>query len=239
MSLDAPLIGTHRRLATRSSSTAKWLHSERADHYQKHWHLADRGCQWNTDKLIEGHTCICEHVDNNSRPHHVFICFTKIFSRQRDTHVEDGVNLLFLVFMSLHSWWYNTPVKLLQNHTPNLGHLYWSLCVCLSCHDCLYGWAPPSSSSTFCMHGKQTAICGILLWVEPCVTTDLYIGTLSRRPVAMAPRVADAEKGWGLKKVLILKTENQTQSYRVWAVCQILVLLFKKAGKSLRDLIEL
>lgn len=45
-----------------------------------------------------------------------------------------------------------------------------------------------------CMHGKQTAICGILLWVEPYMTTDLYIGTLRRRPVAMAPRVADAEK---------------------------------------------
>lgn len=26
------------------------------------------------------------------------------------------------------------------------------------------------------------------------MTTDLYIGTLRRRPVAMAPRVADAEK---------------------------------------------
>ncbi len=49
-----------------------------------------------------------------------------------------------------------------------------------------------------CMHEEQTTICDILLWVEPRMTTDLYIGTL-RRPVTMAPRVADAERGWRLE----------------------------------------
>lgn len=35
-------------------------------------------------------------------------------------------------------------------------------------------------------------ICAILPRVQPYVATDLYIGTVRRRPVAMAPSVADA-----------------------------------------------
>lgn len=61
-----------------------------------------------------------------------------------------------------------------------------------------------------CMCGYQTAMCNILLWVEPCMTTDLYNGSLMRWLVAMAPGVADAERGRRLSrgKVLILRTKK-------------------------------
>lgn len=46
------------------------------------------------------------------------------------------------------------------------------------------------------LYGQQTAIytyiCAILPRVQPYVATDLYIGTVRRRPVAIAPSVADA-----------------------------------------------
>lgn len=73
------------------------------------------------------------------------------------------------------------------------------------------------------------------------MTTDLYIGTLRRRPVAMAPRVADAEERMKAseRKVLISTTESVVLSWRCQALVVLLLLLFKKAGKSLSDLIEL
>lgn len=46
---------------------------------------------------------------------------------------------------------------------------------------------------------RQQTKRGSLLWMQPCVTTDLYIGACGRQPVAMAPRVADAKgrmEGW-------------------------------------------
>lgn len=131
--------------------------------------------------------------------HHLYIESNKDCPQtKRHTNTQLGGGVYVPVFMSLHSWWHKSPVKLLQTHKPNLGHLYSSLCVCLSCHDfpsvCLYGWMLTSSSSNLCMHGEQTVICDILLWVEPRMTTDLYIGTLKRCPVAMAPRVAGCGK---------------------------------------------
>lgn len=109
---------------------------------------------------------------------------------QQELPVRGGVQVCDPVFMSLNSWWHESPVRLLQ--TPNLGHSYLSLCVFI-----MSVWMD-AHILHFCMYRKQTTICNILLWAEPCMTTDLYISTLRRCPVAMTPREADASKAWWL-----------------------------------------
>lgn len=104
---------------------------------------------------------------------------------------------------------------------------------------CMDGRSRPLPSP---FHGKQTAICGILLWVSPRMTTDLYSGTLRRRPVAMVPRVADAENG-----VKAGCSESSHFDNRLSRVdfdlsdpfLVTVVVVQKNAGKSLSDSIEL
>ena len=91
-----------------------------------------------------------------------------------------------------------------------------------------------------CMLGGQTAICALTLWVEPHITTDLYIGTLRRRPIAMAPRVADEKKKKkkrveaSLSKSSYFDAKEEISSRSYWAARQILVVLgffFQKGRK--------
>lgn len=79
---------------------------------------------------------------------------------------------------------------------------------------------------------KQAAICGVFLWVERCMTTDLYIGTQRRHLVAMAPEVADAEER-------IKAKESSQQLLNRTRVCLSDRFWFTKAGKSPCDLIDL
>lgn len=151
----------------------------------------DWGCKLNTRKLTEGHTCWCEHEGSNSRAHCVFICFTEMFSRQRDTHIEGGVHILAsCIHVTAQLMAQITCEAAADSHSKS-GSLVFA-CVCQFIVSWLYIWM--GTHTFLChlsIHGKQRAICVILLGVEPCVTTDLYIG-----PVAMAPGVADAEMGW-------------------------------------------
>lgn len=83
---------------------------------------------------------------------------------------------------------------------------------------------------------EQTAICALSLWVEPHITTDLYIGTLRRRPIAMAPRVADAEKKKkrteaSLSKSSHFSAKEQILSWSYWAARQILLVFVQKGRK--------
>lgn len=80
-----------------------------------------------------------------------------------------------------------------DSHTKSGSFIFMSLCVFTMSR--LSAWmAAHVLICHLCMYRKQTVICDILLWVEPCMTTDLYIGILKRHPVAMAPGVADAKK---------------------------------------------
>lgn len=113
-----------------------------------------------------------------------------MFNRQRDTHIEGGVHVSVSCIHVIAQLMAQITCEAAADSHSKSGSLVFE-CVCEFIVSRLSVWM---GAHVFlhhlCMHGKQTAICVIFLGVEPCVTTDLYIG-----PVAMAPRVADAEMG--------------------------------------------
>ena len=102
------------------------------------------------------------------------LCFKNTISRKR-------IHVSIPVFMSLHSWWHESPARLLQTPNPNLGHLYSSLnvcvhhvtTVCMDEHSCL-----PIPPLYDCRADSY-------MWYFACMTTDLYI---ERNNTQEAPR---------------------------------------------------
>lgn len=97
--------------------------------------------------VVAGRMWRCERANKEASPS---ICLIKIISRQRDTQRGGGeYKTVFLYSCHCTANGTNHLWSCCRHTIWNLGHLYSSLCVRQSCHDCLYGWALASSSSTF------------------------------------------------------------------------------------------
>lgn len=177
------------------------------------------------------------------------ICFTKIISRQRDTQrwwgLRGGVggDYMSLFLDSCHC-------------TANGTNHLWSCCkhtiqiwvICIYVFVCDYSVATVHADGHSRLHPPS-----LYAWKADSYMWYFALGGALHDHWPIYWHTQEAPRCHGTKssrcrkegerqlaKVLILTTaEILAQSYWVSAVRQILVLLFKKVGMSLRDLIEL
>lgn len=152
--------------------------------------------------------------------HHLFtrhtICLTEIISTRRDTNGERERCKCQLLH-SCHCTADDTNYLYAYPQPESGSYVFKPLCLFIISQPCA------QRDIRICMQGTQAAILSdILIWVEPCMTTDLYIGNLTRRAVAMEQRM---QRGWRLA--------NESSRFRTKKIREILELFFKKAGNSL------
>lgn len=167
-------------------------------------------------------------------------------SADKETHIAralgGGSHISVPVFMSLHSWWHKSPVKLLQTHKSG-SFIFKSLCVChvrTVCMDgCprlppppLYAWRADSYMCSFTLGGAPHNHWPIYWHTQEAPHCHGTQGSRYRKKKKKGRRLA-------LAKVVISVRRSRFWAGRIELPDRFLLFLFRKAGKSLRDLIEL